>query len=208
MELINKYFPDLSQVQLHQFSKLHDLYLEWNEKINVISRQDTAHIVERHILHSLAIAKVLKFTPGTQIMDVGTGGGLPGLPLAIFFPEAKFTLVDSIGKKIKVVNEIIDALELDNVRAYQKRAEEVPHKFDFITGRGVTNMIDFTGYIRKKIRQENQNGLPNGVLYLKGGDLSTEKEYFGDIYDVMPISDYYQEAFFESKVVVYLDLSY
>ncbi len=201
--LVSKYFPDLSQEQLARFSQLQGLYAHWNEQINVISRKDIESLYERHVLHSLGIAKVMQFKPGTKVMDVGTGGGFPGIPLAILFPESEFLLVDSIGKKIRVVNEVAHALGLKNVRAQHLRAEEVKEKFHFIVSRAVTAFPAFYSWVRNKFLNDNFNELPNGILYLKGGDL---REEFGAYYDkarFFDLSDYFEESFFETKKVVY-----
>lgn len=204
MELINKYFANLSEQQKEQFGKLQALYEEWNAQINVISRKDTEHFYERHVLHSLAIAKVCQFYPTAEILDIGTGGGFPGIPLAILYPQASFTLVDSIGKKIKVVNEVAAALDLKNVRAEHLRVEQLNESFDFIVSRAVTQMPRFMGWTRGKIRKGTQAGSKaNGILYLKGGDLSEELASFAKakIYD---IPRFFEEDFFETKKVVYL----
>lgn len=201
--VLTKYFPDLSQEQLARFSQLQDLYAHWNEQINVISRKDIESLYERHVLHSLGIAKVMAFKPGTKVLDVGTGGGFPGIPLAILFPECEFLLVDSIGKKIRVVNEVAQALGLKNVRAQHLRAEEVKEKFHFVVSRAVTAFPAFYAWVRNKFLSDNFNDLPNGILYLKGGDL---REEFGNYYDkarFFDLSDYFDEAFFETKKVVY-----
>ena len=203
-EIIFKYFPKVSPEQKLKFSRLGDLYKDWNEKINLISRKDIDFLYEKHILHSLSIAKVIRFSEGSSIMDVGTGGGFPGIPLAIMFPETRFMLVDSIGKKIMVVNEIAKALDLKNVRGFHRRAEEINGGFDFVTARAVTDMNTFYGWVRKKIRKEQQNGLPNGILYLKGGDLGTELAPFGPSAQIFPLSDYFEEEFFKTKAVVYI----
>ncbi len=204
MELIEKYFPNLSEKQHAAFSKLGPLYEEWNAQINVISRKDTEHFYERHVLHSLAIAKFCRFNPGAQILDIGTGGGFPGIPLAILFPEAQFHLVDSIGKKIKVVEEVAAALELRNVSAQQVRAEKLNRSFDFIVSRAVTQMPKFMAWTRNRIRKGKEAGtLANGILYLKGGDLSEELANYPQAKQ-HPIPKYFQEEFFETKKVVYL----
>lgn len=203
-EIIFKYFPKLSSDQKAKFDRLGELYAEWNEKINLISRKDIDFLYEKHILHSLGIAKVIRFSAGSSIMDVGTGGGFPGIPLAIMFPETRFMLVDSIGKKIMVVNEIAKALDLKNVRGFHKRAEEINGGFDFVTARAVTDMNTFYGWVKKKIRKEQQNGLPNGILYLKGGDLGIELAPFGPSAQIFELSDYFEEEFFKTKAVVYI----
>lgn len=204
MEIILKYFPDLSENQIQQFSQLGDLYKEWNDQINVVSRKDIEEIYTNHILHSLAIAKVMQFSASSKVLDVGTGGGLPGIPLAIFFPEVEFHLVDSIGKKIKVVNGIAEALNLKNVKGEQKRAEELKDKYDFVVSRAVTAMPRFVEWIRNKYKTENNNPLPNGLLYLKGGDLTEELADFPKAV-LHNISDFFEEDFFETKKVVYLN---
>ncbi len=205
IDLIHKYFNDLTPKQIEQFSELELLYREWNDKINVISRRDIESLYERHVLHALAIAKVIQFKPGASVMDVGTGGGFPGIPLSILFPETSFYLIDSIGKKIKVVNEIKNALGLQNVKAEQIRAEKVKEEFDFIVSRAVTQMPQFVAWIRKKIKKDSVHDLPNGILYLKGGDLQEElKDYpSAKIYN---ISDFYEEDFYETKKVVHIRL--
>ncbi|MGZ5244237.1 MAG: 16S rRNA (guanine(527)-N(7))-methyltransferase RsmG [Bacteroidia bacterium] len=205
VEIITKYFPDLNPLQIKQYEELGLVFPQWNDKINLISRKDVENLYERHILHSLGIAKVINFTMGTQILDVGTGGGFPGIPLAIMFPEVAFTLVDSIGKKIKVVQEVAKALELKNVRAYHARAEEIPGKFDFITGRAVTDINAFYGWVRNKIKTKQQNGLPNGILYLKGGDMTEELAPFRKRAQVFPLDQYFEEEFFQTKAVVYIE---
>ncbi|RYD80132.1 MAG: 16S rRNA (guanine(527)-N(7))-methyltransferase RsmG [Sphingobacteriales bacterium] len=205
IDIITKYFHELNPAQIKQFEQLGIVFPEWNDKINLISRKDVENLYERHILHSLGIAKVINFSSGTQIMDVGTGGGFPGIPLAIMFPEVAFTLVDSIGKKIKVVQEVAEALELKNVRAFHARAEEIPGKFDFITGRAVTDINAFYGWVRGKIKTKQQNGLPNGILYLKGGDMKEELAPFRKRAQVFPLDHFFEEEFFETKAVVYIE---
>ena len=203
IQIILKYFPDLSLNQKSNFEKLFELYTFWNNQINVISRKDIDLIYERHVLHSLGIAKVISFRPGTKVLDVGTGGGFPGIPLAILFPETDFFLVDSIGKKIKVVNEISNALNLKNVRAKHCRAEDINEKFDFVVSRAVTEFPVFYSWIKNKFLIQNLNDLKNGILYLKGGDL---KEEFGIYYDhaqFYELKNYFKEEFFETKKVVY-----
>lgn len=201
-ELVLKYFPHLSSKQKEKFSQLEDLYKDWNEKINVISRKDVDALYEKHVLHSLGIAKVMAFSPATKVLDVGTGGGFPGIPLAILFPEVQFTLVDSIGKKIKVVNEIVEALNLNNVKAIHGRAEQVKDKFHFVVSRAVTQMPVFLKWLKGKFENEQFNPKHNGVLYLKGGDLG--EELFGLKCEVIPLKNYFQEEFFETKKVVYI----
>jgi 16S rRNA (guanine527-N7)-methyltransferase len=207
MEVISQNFPQLSETQLKQFSKLEDLYIEWNAQINVISRKDIEALYVKHVLHSLGIAKVQPFLPGSKILDVGTGGGFPGIPLAIMFPETQFVLVDSIGKKIKVVEAVAEALSLQNVTAIHTRAEKVQGEFDFIVSRAVTKMDDFVKWVRKKVRRKNKHQLKNGVLYLKGGDLSEELQNFpsAKLYD---LTDYFDDPFFETKKVVHVPIKY
>ncbi|WP_324721748.1 16S rRNA (guanine(527)-N(7))-methyltransferase RsmG [Salinimicrobium sp. HB62] len=207
MELIEKYFPDLTEDQKNKFSNLQDLYEDWNLKINVVSRKDIDELYLRHVLHSLGIAKVQRFLPGASILDVGTGGGFPGIPLAILHPETNFHLVDSIGKKIKVVNEVVEGLGLKNVHTTNARVEEVPGHYDFIVSRAVAVMPTFVHWIKGKIAKESRHELKNGILYLKGGDLSKELSEYRNavIYD---LPDYFAEDFFETKKVVYLPLKY
>jgi len=202
MDIIHKYFPGLSESQIKQFSQLEKLYQYWNAKINVISRKDIDKLYIKHVLHSLAIAKVIEFKEGTTVLDVGTGGGFPGIPLAILFPKADFFLVDSIRKKIKVVNEIVDAISLGNVSTMHERVENISGNFDFIVSRAVTNMANFRSCVKGKVSSENNNKIHNGILYLKGGDLSKELE--GISSHQYYISDYFEEDFFETKKVVYL----
>lgn len=206
MEMIKKYFPNLTQDQISKFERLKPLYEEWNQQINVISRKDMDQFYERHVLHSLAIAKVIRFNPGTTILDVGTGGGFPGIPLAIMFPKSRFHLVDSIGKKIKVVEAVKEALDLQNVRSSHKRAEEINFKFDFIVSRAVTKMPVFITWVRKKINKTHKNALPNGILYLKGGDLTEEMSSVQTFHEYYDIPEFFEEEFFETKKVVYVQL--
>ncbi len=205
MEEIIKYFPDLSEKQKQQFKKLEALYQDWNAKINVISRKDMDSLYLKHVLHSLAIAKVVKFKPKANVLDVGTGGGFPGIPLAILFPETNFYLVDSIAKKIKVVQEVANTLDLKNVKAEQIRAEKVKGEFDFIVSRAVTKMDDFIKWVRKKTKKKHAHEIKNGILYLKGGDLTEELQNFKNA-TIYSISDFYEEEFFETKKVVHIPL--
>lgn len=204
--LIKNYFPEISSEQEKQFSMLFTLYKEWNDKINVISRKDIDELYERHVLHSLGIANVIQFSKGTSILDVGTGGGFPGIPLAILFPDCNFHLVDSIGKKIKVVNEIASALELKNIKATHSRVEQIDEKFDFIVSRAVTQFPEFVNWVRQKIKKEQKNNLPNGILYLKGGDLSEELKLYINKVKIYELKNYFQSQFFETKKVVYMPL--
>jgi len=206
MEIIKKYFPDLTVRQQEQLAQLGPLYAEWNEKINVISRKDIDQLYERHVLHSLAIARYIQFTPGTSIMDVGTGGGFPGIPLAILFPETNFFLVDSIAKKIKVVEEVSQSIGLTNVRAQQNRAEKVAGQFDFVVSRAVTAFPKFVSLVRKKISSKQQNAWGNGILYLKGGDFADELQPFKNQVQVYPLSEQFDEEFFETKKLIHLQL--
>lgn len=204
IDLIQHYFPNLTDDQKSKFNALGKLYDEWNSQINVISRKDTENFYERHVLHSLAIAKVIDFKSGTKILDIGTGGGFPGIPLAIMFPECDFLLVDSIGKKIKVVNEVSTSLGLTNVRAIHERAENIKEQFDFIVSRAVTAMPTFMKWTKGKFLKENKNQLKNGILYLKGGDLREEMAGIKGHIRYTDISTFYSEEFFETKKVVYL----
>ncbi len=207
MEEILKQFPDLSDNQILQFQKLQSLYEDWNAKINVISRKDIDELYTRHVLHSLGIAKIIEFRPGSKIMDVGTGGGFPGIPLAILFPEVDFYLIDVIAKKIKVVNEVAAGLGLKNVKAEQKRAELVKQEFDFIVSRAVTNMPDFVSWVDDKVSKKQNHELANGILYLKGGDLTEELAAFPKATQYN-LSDFFKDEFFETKKVVHLPLKY
>ncbi len=204
MERISHYFPSLSTLQVAQFSKLLNLYTIWNNQINVISRKDLDNFYERHVLHSLGIAKVYSFQPGTTVLDVGTGGGFPGIPLAILFPETNFVLVDSIGKKIKVVNEVASALGLTNVQAHHLRAEQVKGTFDFVISRAVTAMPVFVEWVKTKIKKgKASDGFSNGILYLKGGDLTEEFKGLPGKFKEYPLSNYFSEDFFETKKVIH-----
>ncbi|NBA85173.1 16S rRNA (guanine(527)-N(7))-methyltransferase RsmG [Emticicia sp. CRIBPO] len=204
MSVILKYFPDLSAKQQDQFGRLQDLYELWNNQINVISRKDLENLYEKHVLHSLGIARVCSFVDDSDILDVGTGGGFPGIPLAILFPEVKFHLVDSIGKKIKVVSEVAAALGLTNVKAEHQRAEKIEGKYDFVISRAVTRMAPFIGWIEHKFNKNHFNPLDNGILYLKGGDLSEELGEVKRKYKIYDLSDVFEEEFFETKKVVYV----
>lgn len=207
MYLIHKYFKNLTDEQIRQFSELERLYLDWNQKINVISRKDVEHLYERHVLHALSIAKVIEFLPQSKILDVGTGGGFPGIPLAILFPEVQFHLIDAIGKKIAVVQAIADTLKLKNVKAEHIRADQVKNQYDFIVSRAVTNMPDFVKWVKGKVLKTNRHTLENGILYLKGGDLTEELKIYQRV-TCFEISDFFEEAFFETKKVVHLPLKY
>jgi 16S rRNA (guanine527-N7)-methyltransferase len=207
MEEITKYFPNLTDNQLIQFQKLEDLYHDWNAKINVISRKDIDELYVKHVIHSLGIAKVVNFEPKATVLDVGTGGGFPGIPLAILFPETRFYLIDVIAKKIKVVNEVVAVLGLENVKAEQLRAENMKGEFDFIVSRAVTNMPDFFSWIKDKIKKQNKHKLKNGILYLKGGDLTEELKAFPNATEYN-LSDYFSEEFFETKKVVHVPLKF
>lgn len=207
MEEILRYFPQLSENQREQFAKLQELYADWNAKINVISRKDIDELYVRHVLHSLAIAKVQSFLPGSKILDVGTGGGFPGIPLAILHPETDFYLIDVIGKKIKVVQAVADALRLKNVRAEQIRAENVKGNYDFIVSRAVTNMPDFVSWVKTKIAKTQNHELANGILYLKGGDLSEELKDYQKI-TLYDIPEFFDNEFFETKKVVHLPVKF
>ena len=204
MDIIKKYFPELSNKQIAQFEQLSSLYREWNSRINVISRKDIDQLYERHVLHSLSIAKLIQFKKGTRILDAGTGGGFPGIPLSIMFPDTTFHLADSIAKKIKVVNAIKDELGLSNVIGWQSRVEEIRGKYDFIVSRAVTSMPVFYGWVKNSIRKESFNDIPNGILYLKGGDIVAEMKGLKKPKKIYPISDWFDEAFFETKIIVHL----
>lgn len=206
MEIIEKYFPGLNSQQKLLFAGLYPIYSEWNAKINVISRKDIDSLYERHVLHSLSIAKFIRFSPGTQILDVGTGGGFPGIPLAILFPEVHFHLIDSIGKKIRVVNEVVEVLDLKNVTAEQIRAEQLKSKYDFVVSRAVTSLPEFVPLVRKNISNQHRNAIPNGIIYLKGGNLEGELRLFGKSAFVQDLSKYFEEEFFRTKKLVHIPL--
>jgi len=207
MDIITKYFPDLTEEQYAQFMQLKDLYKDWNLKINVVSRKDIDEIYMRHVLHSLGIAKVMKFNAGATILDVGTGGGFPGIPLAILFPETQFHLVDSISKKIRVVDEIVAGLGIANVKTTNDRVENVPGQYDFIVSRAVAQMETFVRWTKGKISKKQQHDLKNGILYLKGGDLTEELQKYTSA-TIYNLPDYFEEDFFETKKVVHLPLKF
>lgn len=207
MDIILKYFPNLSEVQQQQFAALYDLYTDWNSKINVISRKDITNLYEHHVLHSLGIAKVMQFRPETTVMDLGTGGGFPGIPLAILFPETHFHLVDSIGKKVKVATEIANAIDLKNVTTRHCRAEEEKQLFDFVVSRAVMPLTDLLKIIRKNIKKEQHNVLPNGLICLKGGELEREVMPVKHQTLMYDLKDYFEEEFFETKKVVYVTIN-
>ena len=207
MELILKYFPNLTEIQIKQFEALENLYKDWNTKINVVSRKDIDELYMRHVLHSLAIAKVIRFTDNSSILDVGTGGGFPGVPLAILFPNCKFHLVDSINKKLKVINAVCEAIELTNVKTTHSRVEAIDETFDFIVSRAVTAMPEFTKWVKGKIAKKQKNELKNGILYLKGGDLTEELKQYKTVKAFL-LSDYFEDDFFETKKVIYLPLKH
>lgn len=207
MDIILKYFPNLSEVQQQQFAALYDLYTDWNSKINVISRKDITNLYEHHVLHSLGIAKVMQFRPETAVMDLGTGGGFPGIPLAILFPETHFHLVDSIGKKVKVATEIANAIGLKNVTTRHCRAEEEKQLFDFVISRAVMPLTDLLKIIRKNIKKEQHNALPNGLICLKGGELEREVMPVKHQTLMYDLKDYFEEEFFETKKVVYVTIN-
>lgn len=204
MEQILKYFPELTDVQKSQFSALYDLYLDWNSKINVISRKDIENLYEHHVLHSLAIAKTVRFRPGTSILDFGTGGGFPGIPLAIMFPECSFKLIDGTGKKILVAQEVAKAVGLTNCSPVQLRGEEEKGKFDFVVSRAVMQLPDLMKIVRKNVSNKHQNALPNGVICLKGGDVQAEVHPYRNIAEVTDISDFFSEEWFKGKHIIYV----
>jgi 16S rRNA (guanine527-N7)-methyltransferase len=204
MEIIRKYFPDLTEKQEHQFGQLLPLYADWNSKINVISRKDIDHLYERHVLHSLSIAKIVQFKKNTSILDAGTGGGFPGIPLAIFFPDVQFHLIDSIGKKITVVSEITEALGLSNIIADKARVETIDNKYDFVISRAVTSLPVFSKWVFPLISKQQNNSISNGILYIKGGDIIDELcqlKYHSKIY---PISQFFDEPFFDTKQIIHI----
>ena len=207
MKLILKYFPDLTDQQIGQFEQLKGLYKDWNLKINVVSRKDIDELYLRHVLHSLGIAKVMQFKSGSKVMDVGTGGGFPGIPLAILFPETQFHLVDSIGKKIKVVNEVVEGLALENVKTTHGRVEDVKDTYDFIVSRAVAQMETFVGWTKGRIAKKQNHDLKNGILYLKGGDLTEELKLYSSatLYD---LTNYFEEDFYETKKLVHLGMKF
>ena len=207
MKLIQQYFPDLTEDQILQFEKLEDLYKDWNLKINVVSRKDIDELYLRHVLHSLGIAKVIRFKPNSKILDVGTGGGFPGIPLAILYPECQFHLVDSIAKKIKVVNEVVGGLGLTNVKTTHSRVEEINGQFDFIVSRAVAAMPTFVHWVKGKIAKSQKHELKNGILYLKGGDLTEELLPYTTA-TIHNLEDYFKEEFFETKKLVHLPLKW
>lgn len=207
MNLIKQYFPDISDKQIDQFQQLETLYKDWNSQINVVSRKDIDELYLRHVLHSLGIAKIISFKPNSKILDVGTGGGFPGIPLAILFPESKFHLVDSIGKKMKVVDGVVESLGLTNVKTTYGRAETVKGEFDFIVSRAVTAMPTFVSWVKGKISKTQNNELKNGILVLKGGDLTEELQVYRNA-TIYNLCDYFKEDFFETKKVVYLPIKY
>lgn len=206
MDLIQKYFPDLTNEQLSQFAMLGDLYADWNGKINVISRKDIDNLYERHVLHSLSIAKYIGFKPGTTIMDIGTGGGFPGIPLAIMFPECKFHLIDSIGKKIRVASEVAQSVGLKNVQCTHRNVKDEKVKYDFIVSRAVMNAPELVKLVRKNVLSKGQNAIPNGLICLKGGDLTEELELLRRWYELTDLSTMFDEEFFETKKLLYVPL--
>ena len=205
MELILKYFPNLTETQKEQFTALYDLYVHWNAQINVISRKDIDELYLKHVLHSLGIAKIIEFKDGSEILDVGTGGGFPGIPLAILFPNCRFHLVDSINKKLKVIEAVKEALHLENVTTTHSRVEAIDRQYDFIVSRAVTRMNEFVKWVQNKVKSTERNAIPNGILYLKGGDLTDELKPFPSA-EIFELNSLFNESFFETKKVVYLPL--
>ena len=205
MDTIKKYFPNLTQKQIEQLSELDQIYRHWNQQINVISRKDIDNLYLHHVLHSLSIGKLIKFSPDTKIIDVGTGGGFPGIPLAILFPECEFTLTESIGKKITVVNEVIKKIELENTETIHSHSVEIKQKFDFVVSRAVTEIPKFVTQTRHLISKNDKNSLPNGILYLKGGSFTAELEKTNMYYEIFEISDFFDEKYFAEKRIVYLN---
>ena len=206
MDIITKYVPDLTCRQKEQFAALYDLYYDWNSKINVISRKDIENLYEHHVLHSLAIAKYVTFKPGTTVMDMGCGGGFPGIPLAIMFPEVQFHLVDSIGKKVRVASEIAAAIGLENVRTSHSRAQDIKDKYSFVVSRAVMQLPDLVKICRKNISKDQENVLPNGIICLKGGDMSAETHPFRNSCEIVDVSSYFNEEYFKDKKVVYVQI--
>lgn len=206
MDIITKYFPNLTDRQKEQFAALYDLYYDWNSKINVISRKDIENLYEHHVLHSLAIAKYVTFKPGTTVMDMGCGGGFPGIPLAIMFPEVQFHLVDSIGKKVRVASEIAAAIGLENVRTSHSRAQDIKDKYSFVVSRAVMQLPDLVKICRKNISKDQENVLPNGIICLKGGDMSAETHPFRNSCEIIEVSNYFNEEYFKDKKVVYVQI--
>ncbi|MDD3321489.1 MAG: 16S rRNA (guanine(527)-N(7))-methyltransferase RsmG [Paludibacter sp.] len=206
MEQILKYFPHLSELQKSQFAALYNLYFDWNAKINVISRKDIENLYEHHVLHSLAIAEIIHFQPGTKVLDVGTGGGFPGIPLAILFPETNFVLIDSIGKKIKVGNEVSSAIGLNNIKLKHLRVQEEKDKFDFVVSRAVMPLGDLITLVKKNVSSKQKNALPNGLICLKGGELQHEIQPYKNIAELYNVSDFYHEEYFQTKKAVYVPI--
>lgn len=206
MDTIKRYFPNLTDKQIEQYTALYDLYYDWNNKINVISRKDIENLYLHHVLHSLAIAKTITFRPGTTIMDMGCGGGFPGIPLAIMFPEVRFHLVDSIGKKVRVASEIASAIGLENVTATHSRAEEIKEKYSFVVSRAVMQLPELVKICRKNIGKEQLNALPNGIICLKGGNIQAEVQQYKNIIEITPLESIFEEEFFKDKKVVYLPI--
>lgn len=206
MEIIQKYFPNMTELQVEQFAQLEALYNDWNAKINVISRKDIQNLYEHHVLHSLGIAKVVNFKDGTTVMDLGTGGGFPGIPLAILFPNTQFHLVDSIGKKVKVANEVATAIGLKNVQFSHARAEAIKEQYDFVVTRAVMPMVDLIKVARKNIKREQHNAVPNGIIALKGGELAGEIASMRNISTVWELSDFFEEEYFKTKKVVHVTI--